>query len=87
MNVEKFIKNEAKESLKGNWYKSILAVFLLLTVPLLVFVVIEMAYSMLGDTESVSEALKSSTLSAVFFVTFKIFLEEILNLFSSIFVI
>ena len=43
MNVEKFIKNEAKESLKGNWYKSILAVFLLLTVPLLVFVVIEMA--------------------------------------------
>ncbi len=72
MNVEKFIKNEAKESLKGNWYKSILAVFLLLTVPLLVFVVIEMAYSMLGDTESVSEALKSSTLSAVFFVTFNL---------------
>ena len=72
MNVEKFIKNEAKESLKGNWYKAIAAVCLLLIMPLLVYIIISMAYAMLGDSESVTEAFQTSSISAVFFCVFNL---------------
>ena len=71
MNVEKFIKNEAKKSLKGNWYKAIAAVCLLLIMPLLVYIIISMAYAMLGDSESVTEALpqRKKLMFQIFFIT------------------
>jgi len=72
MNVEKFIKNEAKESLKGNWYKAVTAVCLLLILPLLVFIIIEIAYAMLGDSESVTDALQTSSPGTIFFIVFNL---------------
>ncbi len=71
MNAEKFVKQEAKSSLSGNWVVGILSVMVLCFIPIIVMLVIDIAYSLAGDVDgSVAEAISSSPQGAVFFVVF-----------------
>ncbi len=70
MNVEKFVKNEAKAALKGNWIKAITALFTELLVVLAVLLVIESAFEIMGDYDDFGTAAAENPVKLVFFILF-----------------
>lgn len=73
MGIEKYVKNEAKESLKGNWVKAILSVFVICLIPLISLLIVDIAYSVVcGDEESLVEVFSNSPVSGAFFIVFSI---------------
>lgn len=74
MSAERFVKEEAKATLrKGNWVKSVVAVLMISIIPVVGFLVAEMGYALASGEEDFSfEALVESPLSAVFFVVFQL---------------
>lgn len=74
MSAERFVKEEAKATLrKENWVKSVVAVLMISIIPIVGFLVAEMGYALASGEEDFSfEALTESPLSAIFFVVFQL---------------
>lgn len=74
MNAEKFIKNEAKQSLSnGNRVKAITAVFVAYLIPVISLLVFDIAYTMSSvDYEFSVDMLTESPLLLVFFIVFQL---------------
>lgn len=70
MNAEKFVKTEAKKMLSEKWPMAILSTLELLFVPIISLIVLMMAYSLLGETESITDTLSGSPVTMVLFVVF-----------------
>ncbi len=68
MNAEKFVKNEAKSALSGNWGTAVFSVLVLLFVPIISAVIAEMSLAVLGDVDTVSEGLAGSPVRGGLFV-------------------
>ncbi len=70
MNVEKYVKSEAKDSLKGNWLKAITALFTAFLVLLAVILVISAAFEIMGDNDDFGAAVAANPAKLVFFILF-----------------
>lgn len=85
MNVEKYIKSEAKASLKGNWLKAITALFTSVLVFLAVLLVIVSAFEIMGDYDDFASAASAEPVRLVFFVLFHLLAVAGLILLSPVF--
>ena len=85
MNVEKYIKNEAKASLKGNWIKAVTSLFISVLVLLASMITVAAAFEVLGDYDTIREAAKAEPLRLVFFVLFHLLAVAGLILMSPVF--
>ena len=70
MNVEKFVKNEARSALSGNWIKALLALLTAMLVPLSVLLVIDIAAELMGGYSSILSSISEKPVQLVFFVLF-----------------
>ena len=72
MNAEKFVKNEAKKHLTLNWPLAIFSIFVLLFLPIFILLLLEIAYSVIGETDKITEVFSKEPTKASFFVLFHI---------------
>ena len=85
MSAEKYIKNEAKTSLKGNWIKIITALFTATLVILAVAIVAASSFDVMGDYDDFGAAAAENPVKLVFFVLFHLIAVAGLLLLSPVF--
>ncbi len=68
MSAEIFIKNEAKNRLRGKWIESIVGMLVLLFMPMITLLFVMTAYGIIDDVEDFGDIFTTEPMKGVFFV-------------------